>query len=254
MDIILRLKMKAALALFLLLLSLFANAKEKTLVTVYIYHFKPPFVTNIDRSQGLYFDFTAELNAHSDTYRFETVYVPRKRLERLLAADEMDGILLGVNPVWFNDKQETKYLWTTSVFTDQDEFVSLSSQAFEYQDQHSFNGKILGGVRGFYYFGINELVKDNKVVRADTSSEVDLFSMLLNKRIDTAIISRSTFDYLVKTNNWSGNFHLSKKPHDSYERRILVTKKLADVYQHISPIIDALADNNQWQNTLKQYK
>ncbi len=114
--------------------------------------------------------------------------------------------------------------------------------------------KFLAAFVVFYYFGINELVKDKKVVRVDTSSEVDLFSMLLNKRIDTAIISRSTFDYLVKTNNWSGNFHLSNKPHDSYERRILVPKKLAGVYRHISPIIDALADNSQWQNTLKQYK
>ncbi|MDT0604135.1 transporter substrate-binding domain-containing protein [Thalassotalea castellviae] len=130
----------------------------------------------------------------------------------MIANETLNGILLGVNPVWFSDKDEKEYLWTPRVFTDRDEIVSLISQSIEFIKPQSLKGKVFGGVRGFYYFGINELIEEEIITRVDTANEVDLFSMLLNQRVDAAIISRSTFDHTIKKNNWQNKFHLSKKP------------------------------------------
>jgi polar amino acid transport system substrate-binding protein len=228
-------------------------AQEKPLVTIYTYHVKPPLVINAEKKQGMYYDFTRRLNTVSAKYHFEMVSIPRKRIKLMLANGSLDGILLGVNPVWFSDKSETKFLWTPRVFSDRDEIVSLLKQSIEFINPNSLEDKVFGGVRGFYYFGINELIENAVIRRVNTANEVDLFSMLLNHRIDAAVISRSTFDHMIKKNQWQNKFHLSKKPHDIYDRRILVPHEYIDVYNHILPIIEDLQFNQSWQNQIDSY-
>lgn len=223
------------------------------MVTVYTYHEKPPLVTNATKKQGMYYDFTRRLNTISTKYHFEIVTIPRKRIERMLASNTLNGILLGVNPVWFSDKEELKYHWTPRIFSDRDEIVSLIQQSIEFIKPQSLEGKVFGGVRGFYYYGISELIAKQRIIEVNTAHEVDLFSMLLNQRIDVAVISRSTFDHMLKKNPWKNKFHLSKKPHDIYDRRILVPLKYSEVYQHIAPIIEDLQFDKAWQNHLKSY-
>ncbi len=208
---------------------------------------------DIQKQQGLYYDFTDYLNRHSEHFTFDAVHVPRKRIERMLIQHQLEGILLGVNPVWFDDKEQQKYFWSAPFTVDRDEIVSLASTSFEFTNPESFIGKVFGGVRGFYYFGINELVKQQKLQRVNTANEVDLFYMLLNQRIDVAVISNSTFSYMVKKNNWQQLFHLSKKPHDIYNRKVLVPKHLPEIFNDIDDIIATLPANKSWLNILKQY-
>ena len=228
-------------------------AAEKVNVDVYVYHLKPPFIVSNTNKLGLYFDFSAYLNSKSDKYHFETVFVPRKRIETMLNSDKLDGILLGVNPIWFKDKAETKYFWTASVYQDQDEVISLVERPFEYTGPKSLTGKIFGGIRGFYYFGVNEQVSQGKVTRFDTIGEYELLQMLLLKRVDVAIASRSTIEYLTKAKGWQGKFYLSKQPHDKYERRVLVPHYKKAIYDEILPIVRDLPNDPFWKTILKQY-
>jgi len=237
----------------LLIFSIKAIAEEKINVDVYVYHLKPPFIVSNTNRLGLYFDFSAYLNSKSDKYHFETVFVPRKRIETMLDTEKLDGILLGVNPVWFKDKAETKYLWTTSVYHDQDEFVSLAESPVEYTGAESFAGKILGGIRGFYYFGIDEEVSKGEITRYDTIGEYELLQMVMLKRVDVGIVSRSTLAYLTKAKGWQGKFYLSKQPHDKYERRVLVPHYKKAIYDEIRPIISGLPNDPFWKTILKQY-
>lgn len=247
--------MRLALIIYLCFIASFAQAAtEKAVISVYSYHLKPPLIVNDMEQKGLYFDVINHLNTSSSIYHFNLVYVPRKRIERMIAEGSFDGILLGVNPIWFKDKNETKYLWTPRIFTDRDEVVSLKQNSFEFITPASLTGKIFGGVRGFYYFGINEFISTQGALRVDTVREIDLFKMLLNKRIDTAVISRSTYDYMLSLNHWHDQFYLSQKPHDIYDRRILIPKEKQALYEHIKPIIEHLQFNKAWQQTIDSYK
>lgn len=246
--------MKVILVWLLLLLSVESIAKTKPLIPVYSYHLKPPLVIDIEKQEGLYFDFVRYLNERSEKYRFTLVSIPRKRIERMLEDKTFDGVLLGVNPTWFKDKQETQYLWTAKVFTDRDEIVSLRSSPYEFANAESLKGRVVGGVRGFYYFGINEMVAKDLILRVDTTKETDLFNMLLLKRVDVAVISRSTFDYLIKINQWHDKFHLSKKPHDIFDRRILVPKAEKSTYKELTHIVNQLQFDKSWQYRLLEYK
>ncbi len=101
---------------FLAALSLPIVAKQKVNVDVFVYHLKPPFIVSNTNKLGLYFDFSDYLNTKSDNYHFETFFVPRKRIETTLLSGNLNGVLLGVSPVWFDDKEETKFLWTSNVY------------------------------------------------------------------------------------------------------------------------------------------
>ena len=228
-------------------------AKQKINVDVYVYHLKPPFIVSHTNKLGLYFDFSDYLNTKSEDYHFETIFVPRKRIETMLASGNLNGILLGVNPIWFDDKEEKKFLWTSNFYQDQDEVVSIPETAFEFITPSSLSGKILGGVRGFYYFGIDELVSKGEIIRYDTIGEHELLKMLLLKRVDIGVVSRSTLMYLSKAKNWQKKFYLSKKPHDIYQRRVLVPHSKRAIFDEIAPLITNLAYDPAWQKILNKY-
>lgn len=241
--------------LLLLLLSPLVLAKQsKAEVTVYAYHLQPPLIIDIETKAGLYFEFTQHLNRLSSKYTFNLVYVPRKRIEVMLERSEMNGILLGVNPKWFKDSAEQKYLWTSKVFDDRDEVVSLKSSPFEYQSADSLTGKTLGGVRGFYYAGINEVVAQGLVHRIDTVDEEALLAMLTKKRIDAAIIGRSMYEYSLPDSLKETVFHLSAQPHDKYHRRILVPKNQELLFHHLQDLVTTLDHDSKWQQKVMSYQ
>ncbi|RHW76669.1 ABC transporter substrate-binding protein [Colwellia sp. RSH04] len=242
------------LFLLLVLCSGWAKSSSKIPINVYVYHMQPPLMISIEDKTGLYFDFTRYLNQQSKRYNFEVVFLPRKRLDKMLADNTISGMVLGVSPTWFKDKAETKYLWTGAFMYDRDEIISLSSNPVQYAKPASLENMVIGGVRGFYYYGINELVKQGKAVRVDTVKEEDLFSMLLKRRVDVAIIGRSVYRYIMKDKQWHDVFHLSTIPHDSFERRILITKDRSALHLELSKLIDKLPEDKNWQQSLLNYQ
>ena len=242
---------------FILLLITFMTlslyAKEKMPVNVYVYHLKPPFITDLENKKGLYFDFSHYLNSKSENYHFSTTFIPRKRIEHMLENSLFEGVLLGVNPIWFKDKSESKYLWTQSIFADKDEVISLREKPVEYTTPSSLEQYRLGGFRGFYYYGINELVAQNKIHRTDTISEQALINMLKTKRIDCAIISRSTFNYITKENDNRHLFHISERPHDTYARKILILPKDKSIHHELKLIIEYMKKDKIWSELLLSY-
>lgn len=239
------------LSLYFFSASLFAQ--QKINVDVFVYHQKPPFIISHKEKRGLYFDFSTYLNQKCKKYHFTTVFVPRKRVDLMVEKADFDGVLLGVNPIWFKDKAEKKYLWTGNVYEDQDEVVSLTKNAIEYQGPKSLSSKVFGGVRGYYYYGINELVSKGEITRYDTIGERELLQMLLLGRIDVGIVSRSTLNYLIKAEHWQNQFYNSQAPHDRYQRRVLVPHSKQAIFNDINPIITQLASDPIWQEILEKY-
>jgi len=237
-----------------LLVSTALACETKAVVPVYVYHQQPPYIINFSEQKGLYFDFVSRLNSLSERFLFEVTLIPRKRAERMLENQIMEGILLGVNPKWFKDKAETKYLWTDEVFTDRDEVVSLKANAIEFNGANSLTDLVVGGVRGFYYYGINELVAAKKAKRIDTVSEPDLFTMMLKERVDVTIISKLTYNYMINNNGWQNQFYLSVIPHDIYQRRMLVPRNMSETFMPLQALILKIQQDKNWQENIARYQ
>jgi polar amino acid transport system substrate-binding protein len=200
------------------------SAAQPVAVTLYAYHDKPPYMTDVLRQEGQYYDLVRFLNAQSDDYQFTLQFMPRNRVERLLAQGALGGPVIGVNPLWFKDPQEQRYLWTQAIFHDQDVFVSPVDKPFDYESPSTLHGKMVCLVLGNYYFGISEAIEKGLLRRLAANREEVILEMLDLKRCDFGVISLSLFHYHQNLTQWRQHYHLASKPHDSFARRILVPK------------------------------
>lgn len=226
---------------------------EQRYVTAYAYHLKPPFITNLSAEQGLYYDLSRFLSQNSE-YEFYTIFVPRKRIDKLLADKQLDGIVIGVNPKWFADIHQQKYHWTQSFFEDRDEFISLKTQRFDYSGADSLAGKTLAGVRGFIYANIEPALAQNRMQRFNTIGEKEVINMILKGRANTGIVSRSTFDYLYPRIPAMQNLYISERPHDQFERKILVPKNKTKLHAEITAKLTEIQQDPRWLAILQGYK
>lgn len=241
-------------ALFLLLLIGDSWAQASEIVPVYVYHLKPPFITDVRKEQGLYYEFSGHINRKLGRTALKTLYVPRKRLEPMLVDAGFRGIVLGVNPVWFRDNEEKRFLWTSTWMMDRDELVSSIERPINYNGPASLTGKRVGGVSGHYYFGIDEAAAAGQLLREDTDSELQNLTKLRVGRIDATVISRSTFDYLTQHFGGSEFYHLSERPHDVFARRILIPHARRDVYDWLEPLLKKLPQDAEWQAIVARYQ
>lgn len=238
---------------FAILCSTSVAAKE--VIKVYTYHLKPPFVVREATHDGLYFDALDYFNKKSNQYQFELHYLPRRRLDLMVNAGTLDGVVIGVNPIWFDDKQERRYLWTGTLLHDVDEVISTKKKAFEYTGLESLAGLRVGLVLGYYYFGVSEMASAGKLLRDDASSEDHNFKKLLANRIDVAIISRSNHDFVLKHQpELRGQFFISAKPHDQYERRLMLPLHMFKVHQALTAIVAQMPSDPVWKERIANYR
>ncbi|MCZ4338879.1 transporter substrate-binding domain-containing protein [Shewanella colwelliana] len=242
-------------AILLLCCSAWASTSdgERQDIALYTYHYMPPYVINPAKEVGLFYDIARFFNQHQQTYRFKVSYIPRKRLNYQLSLNEFEGMVIGVNPIWFKDLNQSTYLWSAPFMQDQDEIISHLSNPVEFKTPQALYDKRVGGITGFRYHTIDQLVADGFVTRINTANESQLIKMLLKNRFDCAIVSRATTIYYQHILNTNQALYFSSVPHDQYTRHILVPKRLSAEFNAIIPLIEQLISNYQWQQKMQQY-
>lgn len=172
----------------------------------------------------------------------------------MLTKRQLDGVVVGVNPIWFKDKNEHKYLWLGSIYEDRDEFVSLKTNTFEFNGLASLHGLSIAGVSGYYYHGVNDIVGKGLAVRVNTFGEQQILSMLQKKRAHVGIVSSSVFKFLKLQESLPGIYHFSRVPHDAFKRRMFTSKKHKRIHQHLEPIVASMAKDKVWFEMIANYQ
>ena len=229
------------------------TAESEAPIVVYGYHLKPPFIINENQQLGLYYEFSRYMNRKVKKNWLRTEYIPRRRLEQELAQPQFRGMVIGVNPIWFSDKDNQKYLWSSPILRDRDEILSLIAKPVEYTQPRDLFGKTLGLVHGLYYFGISEEVARGNIRSEEVNSEIHNLEKLLRSRLDVTIISRSTLNFYLKTHQVSNLIHISAKPHDEFDRQLLCSKTLSQAFEQLEPLIANMPADPEWSAILNQY-
>lgn len=228
-----------------------ASAAE---VVLYAYHLKPPYLIDRDKHSGIYYDLARYLNARIPDHTFKTVYLPRRRLEHELELGRLNGLVIGVNPSWFKDEKRTRYLWSPPFLRDQDVVVSLASAPVEYEGPESLVGHHVGLSMGYYYYGVDELVRAGRVQRDDAINEEITLGKLALRRIDSAIVTRRTLDYLYAGHaSWKHQFSIARKPHDEFDRMILIPKEFAFIAPDIAAVLGPIMHDPEWARIIRAH-
>lgn len=209
-------------------------------------------MTDIESKKGIYYDFAKLFNRAQSEFYLNVKFVPRKRIDRMLDNNNLDGIIMGVNPIWFGDKDKTKFLWSEFIMEDMDVFVSNSTIPVKVNNFSDLTHKRVGGIHGFRYFGIDELAQQKRLTRINTQSETQLLDMVEKKRIDTAIISIFTLSFLSKGR--SELFYVAEKEHDKFTRHFLIpSKQQTPLLKQLNDALINPGFNKKWQQVLSQY-
>ncbi|MCG8609908.1 MAG: transporter substrate-binding domain-containing protein [Pseudomonadales bacterium] len=240
--------------LFLLIMALIPPAAQsETVVPVWTYYDSLPLGVDA-QGKSLTMIISKILSDNSSgKWRFTPEYLPRKRIDHYLAKKEQEAIILWGNPIWFGDKDETRYAWTQRVVWGANEVVSRKNSPVEYSNPESLIGKRFGGVAGHRYVGIDDLVKTGKIRREDANSFSKNLSKLMSERVDVIVIPRGELFYTISQENLQDKLHISSTPHQKFERKILVTSGLLEVRDYINSQLQALLSDKKWLGSLEQY-
>jgi polar amino acid transport system substrate-binding protein len=239
------------LACCVLLACVPARAEE---VILYAYELKPPFVIDRDKQSGIYYDLASYLNERITGHTFRTVYLPRRRLEHDLELGKLHGLVIGVNPTWFKDDARTRYYWSPAILRDQDMVVSQRAKPVPYDGPESMVGRRVGLPMGYYYYGVDELVQAGRVQRDDAVNEEFCLDKLALKRVDVVIVTRRTLEFLERTRaQWKDQFYVAKKPHDEYDRMVLIPHEFASLVPDLNAALGPIMRDPAWLGIIKRY-
>ncbi len=229
-----------------------AAAPER--VAMYTYHTHPPFITG--KQEGLTLDLAKYLTEKSDgRFVFQVVSVSRPRLNMVL--EKTDPIVVPwVNPVWFKDLDETRYLWSKNVLMeDANGIISHRDRSLIYEGPSSLSGLRFGGIRGHNYTGIDDFIRNSETTRrVNADNHVANFQKLKKGRIDVTLTPESAARYLIKEHSLSEDLYLSPKPHSRYSRRMMVPNARDDIMAFINEVLAASGDDEAWSQMFERYQ
>jgi len=247
----LRLILIAALSL------LTARAMGAELV-LYTYHDKPPYYLHADGNVeaptgGLYAELATILNSRQRDLQLQIAYLPRRRLDRDLESGKLGGGVIGVNPLWFKDVDQTKYLWSMPLMRDQDVVVVRKGGEFAYKHPRDLAGKTIAVARGYYFWGVTEMVSEGKILSHETDGDANNLRMLLSHRVNVTITSLLTFRYLSGDPSIREALTTLPTPHDQFERMILLPRQYEAQQRQINRLLRDPEVAKAWSTALRKY-
>ncbi|WP_420794578.1 hypothetical protein [Thalassomonas viridans] len=152
------------------------------------------------------------------------------------------------------DKAQTKYLWGPEIIADSNVIISRMERPVMFDGTaQSLHGLVFGGVRGHYYVGLEEAMRQNLIHRIDARTEVVSIKRMLAGRVDVTSVPVSTLNYFMNSMPISGQIFVSPKLLFSYSRHLMLTKGMVEEHEQLKKQVLALAGNKNWQAILKKY-
>ena len=245
--------MKFRLTVFVLsFCTLATQAQSEEAIPFQTYHSAPPFVVEEKSRLGLTYDLADILSEKSEgRFRFVVSKWPRKRLNRNL--ENMEVLVVPwVNPSWFGDAKQTRYLWSDGYMQDSNIVLSPIDNPVEYHGPESLIGKSISVLLGARLAGIDDLIEQGKIRRETTSNFDSILRMVLYGRVDATILPSPIAKYFIAKTKSQGRFYISDQPHRKYWRHFLV-KGRSDIREFLQELVPFLLHDPQWKAAKAKY-
>ena len=222
-----------------------------TTITVYTNVNFPPLF--IDADHGLYPELVDYLNRKRiDGLDFRLEFLPRKRMQAMLDAGQLEGIIIGMMPPWFGDLTQEKYLWTAPFFFDK--FVLASNPARPINQANAAASLRVGVTLGYVYPGIDEWIARHGVQRSDAPSEEKNLDKLVLGRVDAVVVTESVLRYYVKSHPQAASLAIAPLPGQQTARSFLVPHNQKTVFDRLAPLVRSLKDDPAWLAIVARYQ
>ncbi|MFL6657500.1 MAG: substrate-binding periplasmic protein [Massilia sp.] len=244
--------MKTHLVRLLMLYALLMGAARGEVVNVYTSANFAPLVLGDGR--GIYPDLIAYLNRQpgANTYRLQ--FIPRKRLQVKLEEGSLDGPVIGLMPAWVNDSEQNKYLWTVPFSTDRFVLVSHAARPITPEGGAPPAGATVGTTTGYVYPGLDDWFRTSRLQRSGGVSDEKNIEKLLLGRVDCVIVAESMARYFIRTHQLGATLRVYPMPVPGTERRFLVQRRHAAIFEELAPLIKKLHEDPAWRHATAAYE
>lgn len=230
-----------------ILYSFQANA-EKILAVDYLAY--PPYQIE---AGGLTKDLIELLAKANLGLEIEYIKVTKARLKRLMSQG-VPLIIPFANVYWF--KKNSKLINSKRLLQEKVYVISNQKRKFEAEDflPELLDGKLTFlGKKGYKYFVIDELVKENKILRYSCDKNLCL-QMLEAHRGDFSVMAKPIYEHYIKSLKLDVNkLYTSKNYLYKQDRLVLMSNISQNTEQKINTFIRSLQVDSNWHNLLVQY-
>ncbi|MEW9900836.1 hypothetical protein ABWL39_19635 [Chitinivorax sp. PXF-14] len=251
-------KMRIVAAILLCLLCPPALADGKAAlqaVQLITYYDFPPWIVPDEDGAGLNAELAAKLTQYaSGRFRFESYYLPRPRLDRLLESPSAPVLVAWVSPRFFDD--EANAWWSPPLLSDVSYVVSPRNRPLAYHGTASLIGKHFSGARGHRYPDIDDLISTGSITREDARGIPEAVRKLLAPRgLDFAFADRSTLDYLKQQADFNfGTLYIAPEPRvPSFTRHLMLHGQAPELSRFLQQALPALQHDASWRASMAAY-
>ena len=223
-----------------------AHARQPA-TTAYNTYMVEPYL--VDAQQGLAQSLVDRLNDKiGPGNQLSLSHIPRIRLDsiELNKGDQFGGVVLFVNPRFVGDPAKTRFLWSKPLFVDCNLVISRVADPVEYVGLSTFWGLRFGGVRGYRYAYIDDMVRIGKLLREDSQDELSGLRKVALGRVDVTVVPYTIFSQFGATKGLAGQLYVAPKPLQCFARHILVGKGNPALLKVVNQAIDTLATDKGW--------
>lgn len=242
------------LAAIVLLLS---NAAYAESIVAYNSYLFPPFL-NDDRKSGLAPDLIDYLNRHLPAvYRLRLENMPRARLTKRvlnLQGEKFAGIALFLNPVFANDVDKNRYLWSRPLASDRNLLIFQAPLKWPIDSLDSLDGLHFSGIYEHHYPGIDERVSAGRLWRENAANEPLNLAKVVAGRVDFTLTNQSNFVALMKLNRYENELVTVPVPGQAaFNRQILVGRQNKPLLVALDQVIARMASDPEWKTIASKY-
>ncbi|MEC5160351.1 polar amino acid transport system substrate-binding protein [Janthinobacterium sp. CG_23.3] len=203
----------------------------------------------VDAQQGLAQSLVDRLNDKiGPGQQLSLSHIPRIRLDaiELNKGDQFGGVVLFVNPRFVGDAAKTRFLWSKPLFVDCNLVISRVDEPVEYVGLSTLWGLRFGGVRGYRYVHIDDMVRLGKLAREDSQDELSGLRKVALGRVDLTVVPYSIFSQFGADKTLAKQLYVAAKPLQCFARHILVGKGNPAMLKALNEAIDTLATDKGW--------
>jgi polar amino acid transport system substrate-binding protein len=227
-------------------------AADNKTIDVYSYYTTPPFHF-AETKTGLVKEIMDAIDDASEHVSFSFHIVSRPKLTALLESESNTFIVPFAHPIWFKDKERTKYFWSRPLFSDHNALISNVADPIEFKGLYTFIFQKVGVPKGYQIYLLDDLVEKNKAERVDVSTIPSLINLVQRESIKMAVIPYALARYHVDKEHLTPFIYFSKRPHQTYDRHLMLVNADKTLNTFIDEAIQKIKEDGTLERILNKY-
>ncbi|MDV6315906.1 amino acid ABC transporter substrate-binding protein [Idiomarina sp. HP20-50] len=235
-------------------LSFAAKAQVPVYVAAYDY---PPYFSDVLETD-LTRELVTSLNKHQNSYQFIIEVIPPTARYKALSQEGCCDVIFFESPRWGWNNSGVSYKKTMPLVKGKERLVTVKAEGRKQSFFDNYEGKTLGGVKGYHYLLGGRLLasdeaKENYTIYLANSRIINL-RMVLGGRVDLTVVNDELLAVLEGSDQLKiDNLLISEEVSHEYTLHLLVGEKKNITAETLQKLLSELGRKGEFSQLFKRF-